>query len=86
MSARVVYVGIAIGSSVDADLGLIQSKALRIRGIIGSAGLWPQTIRFLASGVVDPTAIVTARFPLATARRARRRARHGANVKVHINA
>src|SRR5829696_180916 len=59
--ARIVYVGIDIGSDVPAKLGLIQSKALRIRGIIGSAGVWPQTIRVLASGVVEPTPIITAR-------------------------
>src|SRR4051794_16179641 len=85
LNARVVFVGIAIGSTVEADLGLIQSKALTVRGIIGSAGLWPQTIRFLASGAVDPTAIVTARFPLGDALAALDAARDTAsNVKVHI--
>jgi L-iditol 2-dehydrogenase len=84
-SARLVFVGIDIGSSAPARLGLIQSKALRITGIIGSAGLWPQTIRFLASGVVDPSAIVTARFPLESALDALDAARDTArNVKVHI--
>jgi L-iditol 2-dehydrogenase len=86
-SARVVYVGIAIGSNVRADLGLIQSKALRIRGIIGSAGVWPQTIRFMAGGAVDPTRIVTGRFPLESALAALDAARDTAtHVKVHINA
>jgi L-iditol 2-dehydrogenase len=86
-SARVVFVGIAIGARVEADLGLIQSKALRVHGIIGSAGLWPATIRFLASGAVDPTRIVTARFPLESALDALDAARDtAANVKVHINA
>ncbi|HLI58692.1 MAG TPA: zinc-binding dehydrogenase [Solirubrobacteraceae bacterium] len=85
IGARVVFVGISIGNPTPADLGLIQSKALAIRGIIGSAGLWPQTIRFLASGAVDPTAIVTAQFPLADALAALRAARDtAANVKVHI--
>jgi L-iditol 2-dehydrogenase len=84
-SARLVYIGIAIGTSAPAQLGLIQSKALRITGIIGSAGLWPRTIRFLASGVVDPTAIVTARFPLVDALAALDAAQDTAtNVKVHI--
>jgi L-iditol 2-dehydrogenase len=84
-SARLVYIGIAIGQSAPADLGLIQSKALQIHGIIGSAGLWPRTIRFLASGVVDPTAIVTSRFPLTDALAALDAARDTAtNVKVHI--
>ena len=84
-SARVVFVGIDIGSSAPAKLGLIQSKALQLRGIIGSAGLWPQTIRFLASGAVDPRAIVTATFPLERALDALAAAEDtGANVKVHI--
>lgn len=84
-SARLVYIGIAIGQSAPADLGLIQSKALQLRGIIGSAGLWPRTIRFLASGVVDPTVIVTARFALTDALAALDAAKDTAtNVKVHI--
>jgi L-iditol 2-dehydrogenase len=84
-SARLVFVGIDIGSTAPAKLGLIQSKALRLKGIIGSAGLWPQTIRFLASGVVDPSAIVTARFPLESALDALDAAQDTArNVKVHI--
>ncbi len=83
--ARVVFIGIDIGSSAPAKLGLIQSKALRIQGIIGSAGLWPNTIRFLARGVVDPGMIVTAQFPLADALSALDAARDTAhNVKVHI--
>jgi L-iditol 2-dehydrogenase len=83
--ARVVYVGIDIGAQVPAQLGLIQSKALRIRGQIGSAGLWPRTIRFLATGAVEPTAIVTATFPLADALEALDAARNTAdNIKVHL--
>jgi threonine dehydrogenase-like Zn-dependent dehydrogenase len=84
-SARLVFVGIDIGSSAPAKLGLIQSKALRIQGIIGSAGLWPKTIAFLASGVVDPGMIVTAQFPLAQALDALEAAQDTSqNVKVHI--
>ena len=84
-SARLVYIGIAIGTSAPAQLGLIQSKALRLTGIIGSAGLWPRTIRFLASGVVDPTPIVTARYPLGAATDALSAAALGSgNIKVHI--
>jgi L-iditol 2-dehydrogenase len=83
--ARVVYVGIDVGSRAEAQLGLIQSKALQIRGVIGSPGIWPKAIRFLASGIVDPTPIVTATFPLARALDALDAARDTtANVKVHI--
>lgn len=83
--ARVVFVGIDVGASAPAQLGLIQSKALRMRGMIGSAGLWPQTIRFLAGGAVDVAQVVTASFPLASALDALAAARDSAtNIKVHI--
>ena len=83
--ARVVYVGIDVGAKASAQLGLIQSKALRIRGLIGSVGLWPRVIRFIASGVIDPTAIVTATFPLVDALTALDAARDTANnIKVHL--
>jgi L-iditol 2-dehydrogenase len=82
---RLVYVGIDVGGTVPAQLGLIQARSLRIRGIVGSAGIWPQAIRFLASGVVDVTPIVTARFPLERATQALDAASHGeGNIKVHI--
>jgi L-iditol 2-dehydrogenase len=85
--ARVVYVGIDVGSKVQAELGLIQAKSLRIQGIVGSAGIWPQAIRFLASGVVDPSPIVTVRYPLSVAVDALGAASLGSgNIKVHIEA
>ncbi len=83
--ARVVFVGIDVGTQASARLGLVQSKALRIRGVIGSAGLWPRTIRFLAASAVDPTAIVTATYPLPAALEALDAARDTArNIKVHL--
>jgi L-iditol 2-dehydrogenase len=82
---RIVCVGIDVGSTVPAELGLIQARSLRIQGIVGSAGIWPQAIRFLASGVVDPTPIITARYPLAGATGALGAAALGTgNIKVHI--
>jgi L-iditol 2-dehydrogenase len=82
---RIVYVGIDVGRKVQAELGLIQAKSLQIQGIVGSAGIWPQAIRFLASGVVDPTPIVTARYPLEEAPEALKAASLGSgNIKVHI--
>src|SRR6266487_2347686 len=64
LGARVVFVGIDVGGAAPVEIGLIQSKALRVRGIIGSAGLWPRTIRFMATSSVDPTPLLTATFPL----------------------
>jgi L-iditol 2-dehydrogenase len=82
---RIVYVGIDVGGKVPAELGLIQAKSLRIQGIVGSAGIWPQAIRFLGSGVIDPTPIVTARYPLDAGVDALSAASLGSgNIKVHI--
>ncbi len=65
--ARLVYIGIDVGGSVPARLGLFQSKELQARGIIGSPGVWPQTLRFLSRSGVDLSAIVTSSFALAQA-------------------
>ena len=85
LGARVVFVGIDVGGSAPVEIGLVQSKALQIRGIIGSAGLWPRTIRFMATSGVDPTPLLTARFPLEDAAAALEAARDTSrNVKVQI--
>jgi threonine dehydrogenase-like Zn-dependent dehydrogenase len=65
--ARLVYIGIDVGGSAPARLGLIQSKELQLRGIIGSPGVWPQTLRFLSRSAVDLTPLVTSSYPLADA-------------------
>jgi L-iditol 2-dehydrogenase len=84
--ARLAYVGIKVGATTQATLGLIQSKALHIRGAVGSAGLWPSVIRLLASGTVDVGRIVTAAFPLTSALDALDAARDTARqIKVHID-
>jgi L-iditol 2-dehydrogenase len=85
LHARVVFVGIDVGGSAPVEIGLIQSKALHVRGIIGSAGLWPRTIRFMATSGVDPTPLLTAKFPLAESTAALDAARDTTrNVKVQI--
>jgi L-iditol 2-dehydrogenase len=65
--ARLVYIGIDVGGSAPARLGLIQSKELQLRGIIGSPGVWPQTLRFLSRSGVDLSPLVTSAYPLAKA-------------------
>jgi L-iditol 2-dehydrogenase len=86
IGGRLSFVGISIDNTGPADLGLIQSKALSIKGIIGSVGLWPATIRFLASGAVDPTVIVTGTFALTDGLAALEAARDTeTHVKVQIH-
>jgi len=84
-SARIVFVGIDIGGSAPVEIGLIQSKALQVRGIIGSAGLWPRPIRFMAASGLDPPPLLTATFPLGDGQAALDAARDTSrNVKVQI--
>ena len=59
---RVAYIGIDVGHEAPRKLGLIQSKELRITGSIGSPGVWPETLRFLANSGIDLTPLVTQRF------------------------
>ena len=68
--ARLVNVGIDVGGSAPAKLGLVQSKELTITGIIGSPGVWPQTLRFLARANVDLSPLVTSTVALADADKA----------------
>src|SRR3954465_15240486 len=85
LGARVGVVGIDGGGSASVEIGLVQSKALQVRGIIGSAGLWPRTIRFMATSGVPPTPPPPAPFPLGDAPAALEAARDTTrNVKVQI--
>ena len=84
-NGRLVNIGIDVGRSASAQLGLIQSKQLQIRGSIGSPGVWPQTLRFLARTGLDLSPMVTRRFALDEAPDAYAAARQtGENIKVHI--
>jgi L-iditol 2-dehydrogenase len=82
---RVAYIGIDVGAEAPAKLGLIQSKELRITGSIGSPGVWPQTLRFLANSGIDLSPIVTQRFPIDDAVSAVQAAhRAESTIKAHI--
>ena len=84
--ARLVYVGIDVGSAVPARLGLFQSKELQARGIIGSPGVWPQTLRFLSRTGVDLSPLVTSTYPLEQADEAISAVLHDkTQIKVHVS-
>lgn len=83
--ARLVNVGIDVGRSAPAQLGLIQSKQLQIRGTIGSPGVWPRTLRFLERTGIDLSPLVTSTVPLQDAAGAVARARTDrSEIKVHL--
>jgi L-iditol 2-dehydrogenase len=84
--ARLVFIGIDVGGSAPARMGLFQSKELQARGIIGSPGVWPQTLRFLSRSGVDLSPLVTSSFPLSQADKAVEAVlADRAQVKVHIS-
>lgn len=82
---RVACIGIDVGREAPAKLGLIQSKELSITGSIGSPGVWPQTLRFLAGSKLDLTPLVTQHFTIDEALNALDAAHHPATtIKAHI--
>lgn len=82
---RVGYIGIDVGREAPAKLGLIQSKELTITGSIGSPGVWPDTLRFMAQAGIDLTSLVTQRFDVDSATEAVAAARNPAQtIKAHI--
>jgi L-iditol 2-dehydrogenase len=83
---RIAYIGIDVGQEAPAKLGLIQSKELRITGSIGSPGVWPETLRFLANSGIDLSSIVTEHFDVDNAVDALETAHHPtpATIKAHI--
>ncbi len=83
--ARLVYIGIDVGGSAPAKLGLFQSKELQARGIIGSPGVWPQTLAFLSRSGVDLSPLVTSTYSLGDADKAIGAVLEDkSQVKVHI--
>ena len=66
-------------------MGLIQSKELQVRGIIGSPGVWPETSRLLARTGIDLSPLVTKQFDLADAASAYDAVLNDkAQIKVHV--
>lgn len=83
--ARIGYIGIDVGREAPAKLGLIQSKELTITGSIGSPGVWPETLRFMAQTGIDLSSLVTQRFTIDSATEALAAAQRPAEtIKAHI--
>lgn len=61
---RVVNIGICAERQITAPLHLIQAKNLQIRGVTGSAGVWPEAIEFLQAKNIDLSPVITATYPL----------------------
>jgi L-iditol 2-dehydrogenase len=82
---RVVIIGISVGGKAETEMGLIQSKELQVRGIIGSPGVWPETIRFLSRTNLDLSKLVTSTFDISNADKAYQKVlTDKSQVKVHV--
>lgn len=63
------FIGINF-DTVEVQLGKIMSKALNVKGTVGSPNVWEKALKFLANSSVDITRIHTHEFPLAQAEEA----------------
>ena len=81
----ITNIGINVGDTAEALLGLIVEKSLTIRGQVGSPGVWPQAIKFLGRQSVDLSKIVSQQFGLDDARAALdASAARDVNIKIHV--
>jgi L-iditol 2-dehydrogenase len=69
-SGRIAILGINIGKKLPVEFGKIQSKALTLKGVIGSPYVWERTLTFLNRTGIDITQVVTHDFPLSQAEKA----------------
>jgi L-iditol 2-dehydrogenase len=82
---RLGFIGINVGGTAPAALGMIQSKELTLTGTIGSPDVWPQTIRFMSAAGIDLSPMVSTTFDLGDAVDALAAAEdRDHHVKVHI--
>lgn len=81
----ITNIGINVGDEHPTKLGLIVEKMLRIRGQVGSVGVWPQAIKFLGQTGIDLTPLVSQVFPLDEALTALdESSKRNVNIKIHI--
>jgi L-iditol 2-dehydrogenase len=82
---RLGFIGINVGGTAPAALGMIQSKELTMTGTIGSPDVWPQTIRFMSAAGIDLSPMVSTTFDLTESVDALAAAEdRDHHVKVHI--
>lgn len=82
-AGRIVIIGISGERSIAAPLHLIQAKNLRVQGVTGSAGIWPEAITFMVENGIDLSPVVTASYPIERIQEALEATEQG-NVKVQL--
>lgn len=80
---RVVFQGLFAGQPLSGfDLDQIVINDLQVSGALGSPNIWPDVIRLIESGRVNPAAIVSHEYPLEQFGAALEKARSGEGIKI----
>ena len=66
----IALVGHTVGHKVPVEVGRLIWKNARMEGSLGAAFFMPKTLAFLSQHLVDPTKIITHRFPLSEMQKA----------------
>lgn len=66
----IVLVGHTVGHKIPVEVGMLIWKNARMEGSLGAAFFAPKTLAFLSQHLVDPTKIITHRFPLSEMKQA----------------
>ena len=59
--------GIFGGQPATVDLDALVLNSITVRGALGSPFIWPDVIRLIEAGCIDPAQIITHRVPLEAA-------------------
>jgi len=82
---RVVFQGLFAGQTLSGiDLDQVVINDLQVSGALGSPNIWPDVIRLIESGKVDPAAIVSDEYPLEQFEAALEKAQAGTGIKVLV--
>jgi len=82
---RVVFQGLFAGQPLTGfDLDQIVINDLTVCGALSSPNIWPDVIRLIESGKVNPSAIVSDEFSIEAFEQGMEKARSGAGIKILI--
>jgi len=80
---RVVFQGLFAGQPLAGfDLDQVVINDLQVNGVLGSPNIWPDVIRLIESGRVNPAAIISDEYPLEQFGVALEKARSGEGIKI----
>jgi L-iditol 2-dehydrogenase len=79
-----VAVGLCGKESIPFDFDQVVLRDLDVRGVLGSVGMWPDTIALIAGGDIRAEPLITAAYPLERAGEAIRALAEPGSMKVLV--